>query len=42
MPPLVLISTRDFPAGRGGGFDLYNLAQPLSQNICLRTIDGVS
>jgi hypothetical protein len=25
MPSLVLISTRDFPAGRGGGFDLYNL-----------------
>ena len=29
MPSLVLISTWDFPAGRGGGFDLYNLVQPL-------------
>ena len=29
MPSLVLNSTRDFPAGRGGGFDLHNLVRPV-------------
>lgn len=32
MPSLVLNSTRDFPAGRGGGFDLHNLAKTF---ICI-------
>ncbi len=30
MPSLVLNSTRDFPAGRGGGFDLHNVVLPLT------------
>ena len=29
IPSLVLNSTGDFPAGRGGDFDLYNLVRPL-------------